>query len=98
MKLTTETIENFLDETASEIRYARNLDDLLAGLAAFVDACKDSSDYLDVENEMRVRGIDMTSLPTFGGYEPTDTAGIWSWSDSHMIVGSCISDMRIVSR
>jgi hypothetical protein len=30
--------------------------------------------------------IDMTSLPTFGGPRPRDTAGIWSWNRTHFLV------------
>lgn len=41
---------------------------------------------------------DTTSLPTFGGNEPENTQGVWSWDETHMIVGTCPSDMEIVSR
>ena len=30
--------------------------------------------------------IDMTHLPTFGGQEPADTAGIFSWDEKHFLV------------
>ena len=32
--------------------------------------------------------IDITSLPTFGGSEPTDTLGVFSWDDSRRIIRS----------
>ncbi len=38
------------------------------------------------------------SLPTFGGSDPIDTEGVWSWDETHVIVGSCSSDIRIVER
>ncbi|MBK5247507.1 MAG: hypothetical protein JJE49_09615 [Peptostreptococcaceae bacterium] len=39
-----------------------------------------------------------TSLPTFGGTEPSDTEGIWSWDETRLIVGTCASDLQIISR
>lgn len=40
--------------------------------------------------------IDMSSLPTFGGAEPDDTGGIWSWDETRLLVGS--GRLRIVTR
>lgn len=40
----------------------------------------------------------MTELPTFGGEEPLDTDGIWSWDETRLIVGLCAEDMRIIDR
>ena len=40
----------------------------------------------------------ITDLPTFGGDAPADTAGIWSWDESRLLVGTCIDDMEIVER
>ena len=37
-------------------------------------------------------------LPTFGGPEPDDTSGVWSWDETRLLVGSCIDDLRIVPR
>ena len=42
--------------------------------------------------------LDMTSLPTFGGTEPADTTGIWSWDETRMIVGDGSADLEIVER
>lgn len=42
--------------------------------------------------------IDYTSLPTFGGDEPTDTVGVWSWDAADLLVGDGPDDLRIVSR
>lgn len=39
--------------------------------------------------------LDMTSLPTFGGPEPADTQGVWSWDEERLLVGSCPSDVML---
>lgn len=41
---------------------------------------------------------DWTSLPVFGGDEPCDTSGIWSWDETRVITGTCAGDLEIVSR
>jgi len=41
--------------------------------------------------------IDMTNLPTFGGKEPTDTTGIWSWDQTRLLVGGSVNDLEIVT-
>ena len=40
-------------------------------------------DYL---NEHGTDGIDSTELPTFGGTEPADTRGVFSWDATNMLV------------
>ena len=37
-------------------------------------------------------------LPTFGGSEPPDTAGVWSWDVDRVIVGSCSAELSIEKR
>ena len=39
-----------------------------------------------------------TDLPTFGGVEPVDTNGVWSWDATHLIVGTCNEDLEIIER
>ena len=39
-----------------------------------------------------------TDLPTFGGPDPVDTSGVWSWSKSHAIEGTCSADLELVDR
>jgi len=58
-----------------------------------------------IDEEWRAAGLpfahgerDWTSLPTFGGTEPSDTSGIWAWDANRMIVGTCADDLTIVSR
>lgn len=38
------------------------------------------------------------SLPTFGGIEPVDTEGVWSWDSENMIVGTCSGDIQLSKR
>jgi hypothetical protein len=41
---------------------------------------------------------DWSSLPVFGGKEPKNTIQIWSWDEHDLIVGTCSSDIKIISR
>ena len=40
----------------------------------------------------------LSGLPTFGGEEPTDTSGVWSWDEGRLLVGEDSNSMEIVSR
>ena len=63
-----------------------------------VNACATLDELLDVLKSMQdSREVDMTSLPTFGGVEPKDTSGIWSWDATRLIIGTG-SDYEIVDR
>jgi hypothetical protein len=42
--------------------------------------------------------FDDGTLPTFGGDEPTDTCGVWSWDATRAIVGNCRSNIEIITR
>lgn len=42
--------------------------------------------------------VDWASLPLFGGPEPLDTQGVWSWDATHLLVGTCADDLRIIPR
>jgi len=46
----------------------------------------------------RLDWMDWTSLPVFGGKEPADTLGVWSWDEGRLLVGGCRSDLEIVAR
>lgn len=48
----------------------------------------DLDELLEVLNNDSISVDDMTSLPTFGGDEPQDTQGIWSWDETRWIVGA----------
>ena len=41
--------------------------------------------------------LDLSDLPTFGGAEPLDTLGVWSWDAESLLVGDG-SDLSIVPR
>lgn len=41
---------------------------------------------------------DWTSLPTFGGDEPSNTSRIWSWDEDYLIVGTAADDVKLISR
>lgn len=43
-------------------------------------------------------GEDWSSLPTFGGDEPHNTQGVWSWDEGRVLVGSCRADAEIIDR
>jgi len=42
--------------------------------------------------------LDWANLPTFGGSVPADTTEIWSWDEARLLVGTCVSDIEIISR
>lgn len=64
----------------------------------------------DLLNELRnmtaeeLEQMDMASLPTFGGEEPSDTSAVWSWDADSLLVGTqvgtgeFVGDFEIVSR
>lgn len=70
-------------------------------MKSFKQACADAKNLDDVLNIMRNRAYedeDFTEMPTFGGAEPSDTYGVWSWDEDRMIVGSNPDDFEIVDR
>ena len=50
------------------------------------------------ENNTPLDEVDYTDLPTFGGDEPADTSGVWSWNEQSLLVGSCLDDFEIIDR
>ena len=38
------------------------------------------------------------SLPVFGDADWNNPTGVWSWDEHNMIVGTCVSDLRIEQR
>lgn len=74
------------------------LDDLLDTLTS-CPACLAGADPLDEDAPAHTCGdIDWTDLPTFGGVEPASTDGVWSWDETHLLVGECASELRIIPR
>ena len=56
--------------------------------AACIDAGDIIGDY----------GRAVSECPTFGGDEPEDTAGVWSWDETHLLVGEGWGGLEIVAR
>lgn len=77
--------------TDTRITNAKDLPELLKAMQEIQDECR--------ENETDSEAIyDITSLPTFGGTEPSNTAGIWSWDEQNLLVGDCLDEMKITPR
>lgn len=55
---------------------------------------------LNVEDERRRLEdvVDLAALPTFGGAEPRDTSGIWSWDNDDLLVTNSSGWFEIVAR
>ena len=67
-----------LTEAISDVRGALDLDQLCRGLNRTTLACR----ALDE----RVEGwIDLPSLPTYGGEQPGDTEGVYSWDAARLL-------------
>lgn len=69
-----------VETLAEAIEDASNLDDLAEALNSLAGIDPDLREAVEDE-------IDMTSLPTFGGPEPDDTLGVWSWDETRLLVG-----------
>jgi len=54
----------------------------------------------DLDHEFQNNSMfeDWADLPTFGGVAPSDTSEIWSWDETHVLVGSCGEDLEIIPR
>ncbi|MCP4661006.1 MAG: hypothetical protein GY856_36860 [bacterium] len=76
----------YLEELVAEARNPGDLDTLCEWMREGDARCCDAHGDWD------------TSLPTFGGEEPADTAEIWSWDETRLIVGTCADDLEIVDR
>ena len=52
-----------------------------------------------LENENKRTSSDrpqiIVSLPTWGPCPVNNTEGIWSWEGDYVLVGSCVSELRI---
>ena len=49
-------------------------------------------------DHLRAIGIDIHKLPTFGGDEPDDTTGIWSWDADSVLIDGDHSRFEVVER
>lgn len=83
-------LDDIVEVLLVDIRLADTLDELAAALNALAD--HDPEVREAVEDR-----LDMTSLPTFGGPEPADTTGVWSWDETRLLVGAS-QPFRMVPR
>ena len=74
-----------LDQLAQIIRQPRDLQTLRDALTQFDAEC----DKLELHrgNEQLARGVDVCDLSTFGGAEPENTLGIFSWDADNLLWG-----------
>ena len=75
------------DNINEKISAAADLDALLDALTSYEDGSKRLDEVAD-----------LPGLPTFGGDEPEDTAGIWSWDADRLLVDDCNGGFAIESR
>jgi len=61
-------------------------------------AVADLDDLLEAMRSRSPRLPLWDNLPTFGGEEPANTQGVWSWDKECLIVGTCADDLSIVDR
>jgi hypothetical protein len=81
-----------LQTIATQIKDASCLASLHDHLMAFEDeVAANHADFdgaYDLENVMRQYGVNISSLPTFGGEAPVDTSETWSWDEGTVLVGT----------
>lgn len=67
------------------------LDDLL-------DCLQEISARID-EHERVEDAVDLTSLPHYSEHEPANTAGVWSWDETRLLIGEGgVDEWSIVER
>lgn len=74
-----EYVLDAVESAAKEAREAVGLNALADALNDLTEACRDAG--RDCEQV-----LDWHRLPTFGGDEPKDTAGVWSWDRDRLLV------------
>jgi hypothetical protein len=78
---------------------ASNLGELLVALnSAGQEITRLQQDGLDAGELIGDYGRALQECPTFGGDEPEDTAGVWSWDDTHLLVGEGWGGLQLVAR
>lgn len=103
------------DVLVANIKIATDLWDLLAALQAFERASFADEDEgnlwayengapinhhnIDNESALSAYGVDLHALKTFGGKEPKNTEGLWSWDENTLLVGDGLfRDWTLVDR
>ena len=71
-------------------------------LAELLDAMRTPSGLAGITRGIAYKDgaleYDWSSLPNFGGPAPDDTAGVWSWDETHLLIGEDPASLEIVSR
>jgi len=81
------------------ISNAANLTELLTALNDVGNEInRIQQDGLDAGDLIGDYGRSVSECPTFGGDEPEDTAGVWSWDDTHLLVGEGWGSCELVAR
>jgi len=66
------------------IKCSENLSQLLETLRTIESVLSETDDC----DPLRVDElVDVTSLPTYGGEDPENTVGVWSWDETSLLVG-----------
>ncbi|MDF0606777.1 hypothetical protein HZU77_014110 [Neisseriaceae bacterium TC5R-5] len=83
----------------SAIPYGKSISvsDVITSLSELADVLNGLIENASVEVDYEEYGLDTTDLPTFGGLEPKDTRGIYSWDANNFLIKDD-RDWRVVSR
>lgn len=92
-----------LDDIADCIKACESLRELLGYLREFERKVRFYDEQyniqLEVEYELDSRRLNIAELPTFGGGDPSNTTGVWSWDEDSLLVGEgSFEDWRIIDR
>lgn len=85
----TSAHETIADAVDYEIPAPSTLEELMERMQA--NACWNDA-------PVKQGGLDWSSLPTFGGDDPIDTAGIWSWDADSFLIGENADSLQIIDR
>ena len=87
------------DTMTAPILTATTLHELLTALnAAGNEINRLQQDGLDAGELIGDYGRALQDCATFGGDAPEDTAGMWSWDDTHLLIGEGWGNCEIVAR
>lgn len=85
-------------ETSPEFSSIKFWADALASCSSLVDLSATVNAAEGALSEQDRKNLDLTSLPTFGGAEPRNTEGIFSWDDNRLLIQDHNGMFMIVDR
>jgi hypothetical protein len=99
---TTAEVHAELDRIAPRIIAAKNLNNLAETLVEWERCIATAIDelgepWMDSENELAFRGVDICDLPNFGA-APESTEGVWSWDENFILSGWATNGAEICER